>query len=132
MGNSSLVRCIYKSKKTSNDISIPFPSLTSDGIYENTHAPWAWVVGFWPGLLWLLYEKEHYDPFKNIAISREDIMDGALDEYVNIHHDVGFMWQLTSVKQWELLGTEKGVVDQIILKNNDAIYDYPLVSDGHT
>ncbi len=96
-----------KVKFTSKDISVPFPSMTSEGVYENTHAPWAWVVGFWPGLLWLLYEKENYEPFKEMAIDRENIMDEALDEYVNIHHDVGFMWQLTSIKQWELLGTER-------------------------
>ncbi|WP_394154212.1 hypothetical protein [Vibrio maritimus] len=91
-----------KVKKTSKDISVDFPSMTSEGVYCNTHAPWAWVVGFWPGLLWLLYEKENYLPFKEIAIDRESKMDGPLDEYVNIHHDVGFMWQLTSIKQYEL------------------------------
>ena len=26
----------------------------------------------------------------------------------------------------------KGVVDQISLKINDAMYDYPLASNGHT
>ncbi|MGF1772552.1 glycoside hydrolase family 88 protein [Vibrio wakamikoensis] len=96
-----------KVKFTSEDISVQFPSMTSEGCYEDTHAPWAWVVGFWPGLLWLLYEKEHYQPFKDIAIAREKTMDGPLDEYVNIHHDVGFMWQLTSIKQYELFGNER-------------------------
>ncbi|GMQ49463.1 hypothetical protein [Vibrio sp. 10N] len=96
-----------KVKFTSEDISVQFPSMTSEGRYEDTHAPWAWVVGFWPGLLWLLYEKEHYQPFKDIAIARENTMDGPLDEYVNIHHDVGFMWQLTSIKQYELFGNER-------------------------
>lgn len=92
-----------KVQKTSQEMTIPFPSLTTGGVYCNTHAPWAWVVGFWPGLLWLLYEKENYEPFKKIAIDRENVMDGPLNEYVNIHHDVGFMWQLTSIKHFELL-----------------------------
>ena len=96
-----------KVKTTSQQMSVKFPSMTTDGKYSDTHAPWAWVVGFWPGLLWLLYEKQGYEPFKEIAIEREQIMDGPLNEFVNIHHDVGFMWQLTSMKQFELLGNEE-------------------------
>ncbi|MGV2986669.1 hypothetical protein ACE1OE_03420 [Vibrio sp. E150_011] len=96
-----------KVKSTSEEMSACFPSMTSNGIYSDTDRPWAWVVGFWPGLLWLLYEKENYSPFKDIAIERELTMDGPLDEFVDIHHDVGFMWQLTSIKHYELLGNEK-------------------------
>ncbi|MGR5064036.1 hypothetical protein [Photobacterium sp. DNB22_13_2] len=96
-----------KVRKTSQEMTVDFPSMTSGGIYSDTHQPWAWVVGFWPGLLWLLYEKQNYQPFKDIAIHREIIMDGPLNEYVNIHHDVGFMWQLTSMKHYELLGNEE-------------------------
>ncbi|QIA65485.1 hypothetical protein GT360_18270 [Vibrio astriarenae] len=96
-----------KVKFTSENISARFPTMTSDGIYTDSDRLWGWVVGFWPGLLWLLHEKEDYAPFKDIAIQREDTMDAALDEYVNIHHDVGFMWQLTSIKQYELLGNEQ-------------------------
>ncbi|MPW36075.1 glycoside hydrolase family 88 protein [Vibrio sp. B1Z05] len=96
-----------KVKTTSQEMKVQFPSMTENGIYSDTHKPWAWVVGFWPGLLWLLYEKQGYQPFKDIAIDRENTMDGPLDEFINIHHDVGFMWQLTSVKQYELFGNEK-------------------------
>ncbi|GAB7220405.1 glycoside hydrolase family protein [Vibrio comitans] len=98
---------VNKVKVTSDELTVSFPSMTTDGQYCDTHAPWAWVVGFWPGLLWLLYEKEGYEQFKTIAIDREQLMDQPLEEYVNIHHDVGFMWQLTSIKQYELLGNEK-------------------------
>ncbi|MDR9831264.1 glycoside hydrolase family 88 protein [Vibrio sp. FNV 38] len=96
-----------KVKSTSKTMSARFPSMTTSGIYSDTDRPWGWVVGFWPGLLWLLYEKENYIPFKDIAISRELTMDGPLDEFINIHHDVGFMWQLTSIKHYELLGNEQ-------------------------
>ncbi|MEZ9864191.1 hypothetical protein AB4353_13505 [Vibrio breoganii] len=95
-----------KIKATSQEMTIDFPSMTENGVYQNTHKPWAWVVGFWPGLLWLLYEKESYKPFMDMAIDRENTMDGPLDEYVDIHHDVGFMWQLTSMKHYELLGND--------------------------
>ncbi|MCQ1059894.1 glycoside hydrolase family 88 protein [Photobacterium sp. ZSDE20] len=98
---------VNKVKITSDEMTVKFPSMTTDGVYCDTHAPWAWVVGFWPGLLWLLYEKEKHEPFKKIAIDRENLMDQPLDEYVNIHHDVGFMWQLTSIKHYELFGNEE-------------------------
>ncbi|SHH42601.1 glycoside hydrolase family 88 protein [Clostridium grantii] len=93
-----------KVKKTSLIIGSQFPSMTESGIYTYTTDYWRWVTGFWPGLLWLLYEENKYEPFKDIAVACEDKMDEALYEYTNLHHDVGFMWLLTSVKRYKLSG----------------------------
>ncbi|MCL9773926.1 glycoside hydrolase family 88 protein [Vibrio methylphosphonaticus] len=104
--NATWAKIHEKVQVTSQEMDVKFPSMSKNGVYEDTHKPWAWVVGFWPGLLWLLYEREDEQRYMDMAIERENIMDGPLDEYVNIHHDVGFMWQLTSVKHYQLHGNE--------------------------
>ena len=95
---------IDKVKKTSLIIGDKFPSMTEDGKYTCTEETWRWVTGFWPGLLWLLYEETEYKPFEEIALSCEKQMDQSLEEYTNLHHDVGFMWLLTSVKRYKMTG----------------------------
>ncbi len=96
---------VEKVKDTSQVIGDKFPAMTDEnGRYSYTDNTWRWVTGFWPGLLWLLYEDTKHAPFADIALSCEMQMDAALNEYVNLHHDVGFMWQLTSIKRFSLTG----------------------------
>lgn len=93
-----------KVKKTSVIIGDSFPSMTENDVYTCTNDTWRWVTGFWPGLLWLLYEDKGYEPFKEIAMNCVKRMDESLNEYTNLHHDVGFMWILTSVKRYKTTG----------------------------
>ena len=96
---------VEKVKKTSQVIGDRFPSMTDEhGRYTYTDNSWRWTTGFWPGLLWLIYEDTKHTPFADIALRCELKMDEALTAYVNLHHDVGFMWQLTSIKRFELTG----------------------------
>lgn len=96
---------VEKVKKTSTVIGPRFPTMTDDaGRYVCTDDTWRWVTGFWPGLLWLLHDNTNHTPFADIALRCEMRMDEALNEYVNLHHDVGFMWQLTSVKRFKSTG----------------------------
>ncbi len=94
---------VTKVTKTSQIMGSKFPTMTDDsGRYAFTQDTWRWVTGFWPGLLWLLYEDTKNPLFSNIALNCETQLDQALHDYVNLHHDVGFMWQLTSVKRYEM------------------------------
>lgn len=98
---------IGKVKRTSVRIGDNFPSMTEKGTYALEKDYWRWVTAFWPGLLWLLYEECGDETFKSIAESCEAKMDGELFEYLNLHHDVGFMWCLTSVKNYTLSGSRE-------------------------
>lgn len=95
---------IEKIKVTSAVIGDQFPSMTAKGKYIYTEDSWRWVTGFWPGLLWLLYEDTRYKPFEDIALSCENKMYESLVEYIDLHHDVGFMWLLTSIKRYKMTG----------------------------
>lgn len=91
-----------KVQQTSKTIASNFPSMTKDGIYGFSDRTSAWTTGFWPGLLWLLYEDTEYEPYKKIALECEEKLDSALDEYYGLSHDIGFIWQLTAIKNYTL------------------------------
>ncbi len=65
-----------------------------------------WTNGFWGGIMWLMYEATGNEEFRKSAECSEEIMDGALLRYKELHHDVGFMWHLTSGANYRLTGNQ--------------------------
>lgn len=72
--------------------------------------PSIWINGFWPGVLWQLYQgtddKEKKQQYESHAKAMEEMLDAALfgtnEGFEGLHHDVGFMWMPTSVTSWRL------------------------------
>ncbi|WP_040535671.1 glycoside hydrolase family 88 protein [Schleiferilactobacillus shenzhenensis] len=61
-----------------------------------------WTNGFWAGTLWLLYHATGDDQFRTTAEANEAVLDGAFDQFIGLHHDVGFMWDLSAVADYRL------------------------------
>lgn len=61
-----------------------------------------WTNGFWGGLMWLMYEATGNEDYLITAKRSEELLDGALAEIDKVHHDVGFMWHLTSSASYRL------------------------------
>lgn len=97
-----------KVTRTSSRIGARFPHASVDGTYV-LEAPYWWTAGFWPGLLWLLYRDSESkdDRYKDIAEACEQQLDEVLAGYDRLDHDIGFMWSLTSVARYKLLGEEQ-------------------------
>ncbi|MBR3848458.1 MAG: glycoside hydrolase family 88 protein [Oscillospiraceae bacterium] len=69
--------------------------------------PLAWTAGYWPGMMWLMYIKTGNEMFRKIAEECEEKMDvGFGPRFKDLHHDVGFMWSLTSVANYKITGNE--------------------------
>ena len=86
------------------------PSVTIDGIYDDCSTPKKighWTNGYWPGIMWLMYAATKEDCFKESAEYAEEALDMALENYGCLHHDVGFMWFLSSGADYMLTGNEK-------------------------
>ena len=84
-------------------VSFPHVAIGPHGEYNN-EKPNFWTGGFWGGLLWLAY-RETFDPkLLETAIALEQVQDRPLDEYMHIHHDVGFMWLPTAVAHYRQTG----------------------------
>lgn len=81
-----------------------------DGEDRYTQRSSIWVNGFWPGVLWQLYQgaddREKKLQYENHAKEMEKMLDVALTDtnegFEGLHHDVGFMWLPTSVASWRL------------------------------
>lgn len=65
-----------------------------------------WTNGFWGGILWQMYHATEQECYKEAARRLEAKFDYLLDEYIRLHHDVGFMWLHTAVADYRLTGDE--------------------------
>lgn len=97
---------VQKVEKTSLRIGDSFPYASIDGQYNDEPEDW-WTNGFWPGLLWLIYRETNNQRLMELAVSCENKLDKPLQEYIPLHHDVGFMWCLSSVAHYKLLASDE-------------------------
>lgn len=100
-----------KLAKTSRRIGDTFPFVSIDGKYVNFTGRdqpinW-WTNSFWVGQMWLMYRATGDDFFRTTAESCEKQLDAALYGFDGLHHDVGFMWSLSSVASFKLTKNEQ-------------------------
>lgn len=84
------------------------PYTTVDGVHDDrtkTDVTW-WTNGFWGGMMWLMYEATGNEEYKKTAERSEELLDAATEDYAKLHHDVGFMWHLTSGASYRLTGNK--------------------------
>lgn len=98
-------KALEKTRSNSRRIGTGFPHASQDGKYV-LEAPHWWTAGFWPGMLWQFYAESGDESLRAIAEECERRLDGVLDGYVKLDHDLGFMWLLTSVASFKLTGAE--------------------------
>lgn len=86
------------------------PYVVKSGSYDDKSSQedihW-WTNGFWPGMLWQMYGLTGENRYLSAARGVEDKLDAALDEFVRLHHDVGFMWLPSAVADYRLTGNER-------------------------
>lgn len=88
------------------------PYTTVDGVYNDMakeDITW-WTNGFWPGMMWLMYVGTKNEMYKEVAENAEKMLDAAFEEYDHLHHDVGFMWHISSGVNYRLFGGKKSRV----------------------
>lgn len=65
-----------------------------------------WTNGFWGGMMWLMYQDTKDEKYAQIARVSEKKLGKCFEGYYGLHHDVGFMFQPTSVTNYKLTGSE--------------------------
>jgi len=100
-------------RKVSNSMKIIEDGLPHtaalDGIYDDTRPNW-WTSGFWPGILWNLYDQTGNEKFKKNALSASKKIANAFKENQDkFDHDVGFQFLLTAVYHYEITGDEESM-----------------------
>lgn len=97
-----------KLRKTAESSYDKIPYTTVNGVHDNkaeTDISW-WTNGFWPGLMWLMYIHTKDEQYRKTAEHAEEMLDKALADYDSLHHDVGFMWNLSSGVNYRLFGNK--------------------------
>ncbi len=75
--------------------------------WEENNGPNWWTNGFWPGLMWLMYQDTKEEVYKNNAEYGEERMEQCLEQFYGLHHDVGFMFQPSAVMNYRLTGNKR-------------------------
>lgn len=82
------------------------PYTTYNGVHDNlaqTRVNW-WTNGFWGGMMWLMYLATSNEDYKKTALRSEQLLDRAFENYKLLHHDVGFLWHITSGANYRITG----------------------------
>lgn len=92
-------------------IGFSIPYVPVDGKYEDMGDKNIsyWTNGFWPGILWLMYNWSGDMIYRETAESVEKRLDQAFHDFIGIHHDVGFMWLLSSVANYRITGNKSSM-----------------------
>ncbi|RKL66915.1 glycosyl hydrolase [Salipaludibacillus neizhouensis] len=97
---------IKKINRTSIKIGANFPHASVNGTYELAQPHW-WTAGFWPGQLWLVYRDTKDESLRRLAEECEEKLDKVITDFYRLDHDIGFMWTLTSIARFKLIGDEE-------------------------
>lgn len=92
---------MHKLKNTAPAIGVSFPHIADGAVYDNQAPDW-WTNGFWPGILWIAFQQSGEKEYAKIANAIEEKMDTVLENFETLHHDVGFMWLLSSGVNYRL------------------------------
>ena len=97
-----------KLSKTAVKSRNKIPYTTVNGVHDDRSDTdvGAWTNGFWGGMMWLMYHETGNEEYRKTAERSEELLDNALRDYKSLHHDVGFMWHLTSGANYRLTGNQ--------------------------
>lgn len=98
-------RAAQKVTALANRVGGAFLHATVDGRYTPVEGEW-WTSGFWPGMLWLVYQRTRDERLAALARQAEDELEQLLldDRFYELHHDVGFQFIPTSLANYKITG----------------------------
>ncbi|MFX3636246.1 MAG: glycoside hydrolase family 88 protein [Candidatus Pristimantibacillus sp.] len=88
----------------------------ADGQYDDMRHDW-WTSGFWPGMLWILYDLTGEEKYKEAAWSWDEKLERKMIQENSFHHDVGFQFLPTSVIKHKLTGDPDGLRRSVFAAN---------------
>lgn len=98
-----------KMKAEAERIGTMIPYTTREGKYHDLDVPgglYFWTNGFWPGMLWQMYNATGDEVYRRTAEGVEDRMKEVLIGFEGLDHDIGFLFLPMSVANWRKTGNE--------------------------
>ena len=96
-----------KMRAETERIGTMIPYTTRDGKYHDLDKPgglYFWTNGFWPGMLWQMYNATGEEIYRTTAEGVEKRMDEILTGFEGLDHDIGFLFLPMSVANWRKTG----------------------------
>lgn len=79
-----------------------------DRFYEQSENV-EWTTGFWTGEIWLAYEETRKEILKEAALKQVKSFENRIEQEIDIqNHDMGFLYSLSCVAAYKLVGSETG------------------------
>lgn len=107
----------YAAKVTKDNLdffSDCFPAEQSHDLVYPKMDNVSWTTGLYEGILWLLYELTGDKAFYDSAKAHSKMFTERLDKEIQLeHHDMGFLFSLSSVADYKLTGDEQAKKDGI-------------------
>ncbi|GGG09148.1 glycoside hydrolase family 88 protein [Paenibacillus aceti] len=100
MWNRAIEDAVSKVRANMERFGTRFPHISTNGVYQlNDNEDW--TNGFWSGMLWLCYEYTGDEAFRQKAIETVKDFRRRFDAKIVLdHHDIGFLYSLSSKAQW--------------------------------
>ncbi|MFI3226170.1 MAG: glycoside hydrolase family 88 protein [Clostridia bacterium] len=101
-----------KMEKTIDRTMGTIPYLVEDGKFNDMAKDNVcfWTNSFYCGLIWIMYNQTKNEKYRIAAEDQIKSLDPAFKNYFKLHHDVGFLWQLSAVLDYKLTGNEESRV----------------------
>lgn len=105
---TSLAYCVERIKKNMQVLAYACPSETAPGGKYNVIDNITWTTGFWPGMLWAAYGVAKDKTFLYGGKLQTKLFQKRLeDDHVLQHHDIGFLYTLSTVADYVMTGSEE-------------------------
>jgi unsaturated chondroitin disaccharide hydrolase len=106
--DAALEYCAGKTKENIKTLAYVCPSETAPGGHYNIIENIAWTTGFWPGILWSAYGALDDEVFLHAGKLQTDLFRQRLEsDNVLQHHDIGFLYTLSTLADYKLTGSKK-------------------------
>lgn len=79
------------------------PHTSVSGVYDDMSLDW-WTSGFWPGMLWILFDMTKDGKYKEAAWDWDERIEQYFVKESSLHHDVGFQFMPTAVIKYKITG----------------------------
>ena len=98
-------RLLVKMKAECDRVGTDIPySPGEDGLYHDVADIANWTNGFWPGMLWQMYEATGDEAYRSAAVGVEERLKVVLEDPEALGHDLGFMFLQSSVANYRRTG----------------------------
>lgn len=99
--------CISQVRGAMEQLGDKFKGCNSEGNFYEATENSDWTEGFYTGEIWLAYELTGDEKFKELALKHVDSFLDRIERRVCVdHHDMGFLYSLSCVAAYKLVGSE--------------------------